>query len=355
MEDYILKCEKIRKEFPGVVALDNVEFSLRKGEVHAICGENGAGKSTLIKIITGLYGRDGGKIIYEGKEENFKSVQECRENGISLIPQEIHMAQDLTVAENVMMTGYPKKAGRIDWDFMKTRTIELQKRIGIENYFTPDTLVGTLSMGHQQLIEVMKAISTELKVIAFDEPTSSLSDDESERLFELIDELKKAGVSIIYVSHRLPEIFRICDRITVFKDGKYISTDEAKDVTPEMIVSRMVGREMAGFKKTAVTADYSETVLQVKDLKWKNYVRGVSFDLHKGEILGHKFICDCHYKTSLFSLIIPVFFKLLCDFFRVLFYFINKLLFPLSLCFINFFNNSIQPFYFFLNCHQTLF
>ena len=158
MEDYILKCENIRKEFPGVVALDNVEFSLRKGEVHAICGENGAGKSTLIKIITGLYGRDGGKIIYEGKEENFKNVQECRQNGISLIPQEIHMAQDLTVAENVMMTGYPKKRGRVDWGVMRTRTLELQKRIGIENYFTPDTLVGTLSMGHQQLIEVMKAI-----------------------------------------------------------------------------------------------------------------------------------------------------------------------------------------------------
>ena len=120
-------------------------------------------------------------------------------------------------------------------------------------------------------------------MIAFDEPTSSLSDDESERLFELIDELKKAGVSIIYVSHRLPEIFRICDRITVFKDGKYISTDETKDVTPEMIVSRMVGREMAGFKRTAATADDSETVLQVKDLKWKNHVKGVSFDLHKGE------------------------------------------------------------------------
>lgn len=286
MEDYILKCENIRKEFPGVIALDNVEFSLKKGEVHAICGENGAGKSTLIKIITGLYEKNSGRIVYEGKEENFKNVQECRQNGISLIPQEIHMAQDLTVAENVMMTGYPKKGGRVDWGFMRKRTFELQKKIGIENYFTPDTIVGTLSMGHQQLIEVMKAISTELKVIAFDEPTSSLSDDESERLFELIDELKKSGVSIIYVSHRLPEIFRICDRITVFKDGKYISTDETRNVTPEMIVSKMVGREMAGFKKTAVTADYSQTVLQVKNLKWKNHVKGVSFDLHKGEILG---------------------------------------------------------------------
>lgn len=286
MEEYILTCEKIRKEFPGVVALDQVDFNLKKGEVHAICGENGAGKSTLIKIITGLYDKNGGKIFFEGRERNFKSVQECRRNGISLIPQEIHMAQDLTVAENVMMTGYPKKGGRVDWNAMRETTLKLQKRIGIENYFTPDTRVGELSMGHQQLIEVMKAISTDLKVIAFDEPTSSLSDDETERLFELIGQLKAQGVSIIYVSHRLPEIFRICDRITVFKDGKYVCTDETKDVTPDQVVSKMVGRAMADFSRSKTAADYTEKVLEVDHLTWGKKVNGVSFALHKGEILG---------------------------------------------------------------------
>lgn len=286
MEDYILKCEDIRKEFPGVVALDNVQFNLRRGEVHAICGENGAGKSTLIKIITGLYSRTSGRIFYEGEEEHFKSVQECRRHGISLIPQEIHMALDLTVAENVMMTGYPVKGHRVDWDTMRKETVKLQKRLGIEDYFTPDTIVRNLSMGHQQLIEVMKAISTDLKVIAFDEPTSSLSDEETERLFTLIEQLKEAGVSIIYVSHRLPEIFRICDRVTVFKDGKYVDTYETKETTPDFIVSKMVGRAMASFKRGARVADMNKTVLEVKNLQWGKRVNDVSFALHKGEILG---------------------------------------------------------------------
>lgn len=286
MEDYILKCEKISKVFPGVTALDNVDFALKKGEVHAICGENGAGKSTLIKIITGLYSRSSGKIYFEGQEENYKNVQECRSHGISLIPQEIHMAQDLTVAENVMMTNYPQKGGRVDWEQMKKTTRELQKRIGIEEYFTPETRVGTLSMGHQQLIEVMKAISTDLKIIAFDEPTSSLSDDETEKLFELIEQLKQKGVSIIYVSHRLPEIFRICDRITIFKDGKYVSTHETKSIAPNEVVSKMVGRAMADFSRTAIAVDYTQTVLEVKNLKWGSSVKDISFSLHKGEILG---------------------------------------------------------------------
>lgn len=286
MEDCILKCEKIRKTFPGVVALDDVDFELRRGEVHAICGENGAGKSTLIKIITGLYGKDSGRILYEGREIELKSVQECRRQGISLIPQEIHMAPDLTVAENVMMTGYPKKSGRVDWAAMREKTLELQKKIGIEEYFTPDMRVGDLSMGHQQLIEVMKAISTDLKVIAFDEPTSSLSDDETERLFALIEELKNRGISIIYVSHRLPEIFRICDRITVFKDGKYISTDETKNVTADALVSKMVGRAMSSFVRKNRVADRTDTVLEVSHIRWKQQVKDVSFSLHKGEILG---------------------------------------------------------------------
>lgn len=286
MGDVIIKCEKIRKSFPGVVALDQVDFELKRGEVHALCGENGAGKSTLIKILTGLYGKDSGTILYEGDAVQYKSVQECREHGISLIPQEIHLAQDLTVAENVMMTRYPKKGIRVDWNIMREKTLELQKRIGCENYFTPETRVGELSMGHQQMIEIMKAISTELKVICFDEPTSSLSDDETERLFQLIRELKKQQVSIIYVSHRLAEIFKICDRVTILKDGKYVAARDIADVTAPELVSMMVGREMSSFQRSKRYADPSEEVLEVEHLSWGKHVRDVSFKLHRGEILG---------------------------------------------------------------------
>lgn len=286
MSETIVKCSNIRKTFPGVVALDDVHFELRRGEVHALCGENGAGKSTLIKILTGLYGKDSGKIFYEDEEISYKSVQECRNHGISLIPQEIHLAQDLTVAENVMMTQYPVKGGRVDWNAMRERTRQLQEKIGCENYFTPDTKVGTLSMGHQQLIEIMKAISTELKVICFDEPTSSLSSEETEQLFKLIRELKEQGISIIYVSHRLAEIFQICDRVTIFKDGKYVETACTADVTPPQLVAKMVGREMGSFQREKSYVDASETVLEVKHLTWGKRVRDVSFSLHRGEILG---------------------------------------------------------------------
>ncbi|SHE78770.1 sugar ABC transporter ATP-binding protein [Lactonifactor longoviformis] len=286
MAENIVTCQKIRKSFPGVLALDDVDFELKKGEVHALCGENGAGKSTLIKILTGLYGKDSGRIIYEGNEINFKSVQECRNNGISLIPQEIHLAQDLTVAENVMMTQYPVKHGKVDWNAMREKTLELQKRIGCENHFTPDTRVGDLSMGHQQLIEIMKAISTELKVIAFDEPTSSLSDDETERLFHLIKELKEQGISIIYVSHRLGEIFKVCDRVTVFKDGKYVDTKVINDVSAKSLVALMVGRETGGYLKEKNYTDISRKVLEVEGLCWDKKVKNVSFFLNKGEILG---------------------------------------------------------------------
>lgn len=288
MEQTILTCRGVCKSFPGVKALDEVDFELRKGEVHALCGENGAGKSTLIKIITGLYGKDAGVITYEGQEIKYKSVQECRANGISLIPQEIHLAETLTVAENVCMTAFPKKkSGLVDWNEMRAKTAALQKRIDCDQTgFGPDTIVGSLSMGQQQLIEVMKAISTDLKVIAFDEPTSSLSDEEAEQLFALIRELTEKGISIIYVSHRLGEIFEICDRVTVFKDGGYVGTKEIADVTVNDVVAMMVGRDMAQFKRSKRSVKPDMKVLEVEHLSWKKRVRDVSFSLQKGEILG---------------------------------------------------------------------
>ena len=287
MEDTILKCRGIRKSFPGVLALDDVDFELKRGEVHALCGENGAGKSTLIKILTGLYAKDAGIIEFEGKEFKVKTVQECRKAGISLIPQEIHLAQTLTVAENICMTAFPQRPrGIVDWKAMNEKARELQSRIGYEQGFGPETAVGTLSMGQQQMVEIMKAISTDLKVIAFDEPTASLSDSETEQLFALIRELTRRGISIIYVSHRLAEIFSICDRVTVLKDGRCIGTKAVADTDMDEVVSMMVGREMQYHQKTKCYIEAGAPVLEAEHIAWGDRVRDVSFALHKGEILG---------------------------------------------------------------------
>ncbi|GHV72736.1 ribose import ATP-binding protein RbsA 1 [Spirochaetia bacterium] len=288
MSDTILKCQGISKAFPGILALDSVDFELRRGEVHALCGENGAGKSTLIKIITGLYAKDSGSILYNGSEVKLKTVQEYRKAGISLIPQEIHLAQELTVAENISMSNYPRtKIGAVDWEKMYAVAAELQEKIGFgQDAFTPKSIVRNLSMGHQQLVEIMKAIATDSNVIAFDEPTSSLSDDETEQLFSLIRDLTAKGISIIYVSHRLAEIFRICDRVTVFKDGKYVGTKNINEVRIDTVVSMMVGRELTQFARGTSYVQRDKTAIEVENLYWRKKLKGISFKLHRGEILG---------------------------------------------------------------------
>ena len=286
MNDVVMLCKGVSKAFPGVQALDAVNFELRRGEVHAICGENGAGKSTLIKIIAGLYKKDDGEIFFEDKPVDFKSVQECRKNGISLIPQELHLAPALTVAENIFMTGHPKKGPFVDWKAMWEKTHGLQERLGSTALsFRPNQLISELTMGHMQLVEVMKAISTEVKVIAFDEPTSSLSDEEAAQLFKLIKQLTSEGISVIYVSHRLNEIFSVCDRVTVFKDGRYVATNNVADINTGDIISMMVGREMNLFEKKS-DKYIGDAIMNVEGLKWKRRVNNVSFFLKKGEILG---------------------------------------------------------------------
>lgn len=285
-KEVILRCRNIMKEFPGVKALDGVSLELEKGEVHALCGENGAGKSTLIKIITGIYQKDSGEMEYEGKAVNYKTAQECRKNGIALIPQEIHLAETLTVAENVFMTNYPKKAGFVDWDKMNKQTLKLQERLGkTAMSFAPDQLVKTLNMGQKQLVEIMKAISMEVKIIAFDEPTSSLSEEETQSMFQLIRQLTKEGITIIYVSHRLAEIFTICDRVSVYKDGKYMGTKKTNEVTSSEIVTMMVGRNINLYERTSRSAA-EEIILKVEHMSWESKVKDVSFELKKGEILG---------------------------------------------------------------------
>jgi ribose transport system ATP-binding protein len=284
--DLILKCSAVSKAFPGVQALEKVDFELRTGEIHALCGENGAGKSTLIKIIAGVYERDSGEIFYKGKSVHYKIPEECRKAGIALIPQEIQLAEPLSVAENVFMTNYPKKRGLVDWKEMNRKTVELQKRLGgTALSFKPNQIVKSLSMGQKQLVEIMKAISMDVKIIAFDEPTSSLSIDETESMFRLIRQLTDEGISIIYVSHRLQEIFTICNRVSVFKDGKYVGTKETAGVTQSDIVTMMVGREIKLYERIN-KKEAGVTVLEVKNICWKDKVKNVSFQLKKGEILG---------------------------------------------------------------------
>jgi len=286
LSEVILSCHDVSKAFPGVQALDNVEFELQRGEVHALCGENGAGKSTLIKIFTGMYERDGGEITYKGKPMHYKSMQECRRHGISLIPQELHLAPTLTVAENIYMTNYPLRRGMVDWKAMSQQTQALQERLGSTALsFKPEQLVSSLSMGQQQLVEILKAISTEVSVIAFDEPTSSLSEEEVNQLFNLIRQLSASGISIIYVTHRLAEVFTICDRVTVLKDGKYIDTNYVSDIRIDDVVSMMVGRDMNMFEKKPEKR-IQDVVLEVENLKRGEKVKGVSFNLKRGEILG---------------------------------------------------------------------
>jgi len=282
----ILQASKISKRFGGVKALDEVQFELQKGEVHALVGENGAGKSTLIKIISGIYQKDSGHLFYEDREVSFKDNIDARMSGIGMVPQEIQLAPKLTVAENIFMGLYPKTGyGFIKWKQLYKKAYDIAKIFGIENLI--GLHVERLGTGYRQLIEILKALVFHARIIAFDEPTAALSDEETRELFRLIAKLKGDGISIIYVSHRLDEIFRIADRVTVFKDGRYVGTHRVEDVTKETIVSMMVGRELNLYgedrRKMGKT---DEVVFEARGLRRGNEVQDVSFRVHAGEILG---------------------------------------------------------------------
>jgi len=287
--EIVLKMKHISKSFPGVQALDCVDFELKRGEIHALCGENGAGKSTLLKILTGLYKRDSGTIFINKNQVNFKSIHDAKQHGVAVIPQEIQMAPKLSVAENMFMSNYPKKwLFFVDWKKMQHNTRLMQDKLGESTKaMGVKNLVENMSMGRKQLIEIMKALSTDVSILALDEPTSSLSEEETEQLFKLVKELAQQGISIIYVSHKLKEIFKICDRVTILKDGKYVGTKEIKETSIPEVISMMVGRNLDLFEKKQVAINKSrEAVLEVRGLKLTNFNKEISFDLKKGEILG---------------------------------------------------------------------
>ncbi len=281
----ILKVEGISKSFPGVKALDNVSLDVRKGEVHALLGENGAGKSTLMKILSGVYQPDSGTITYKGKAAAFRNAVESQRAGISIIYQELNLVPHLTVAQNIFIGKEPLRWGvRIDAARMNADAEKLLARLN--THIDPETLVKNLPVSKQQMVEVAKALSYNSDVLIMDEPTSALTEAEIEELFNVIRSLREQGVGIIYISHRLQELKEIADRVTIFRDGQYISTDNFADLSIDEIVKRMVGREMGNHfpRKQAVPTD--EVVLEVRDLRRKGETETASFSLRRGEILG---------------------------------------------------------------------
>ena len=281
----ILRMKNISKSYPGVKALDNAYLELEKGEIHAVIGENGAGKSTLMRILAAIEQRDSGEIILGGKEVNFHSPIEALQAGVSMIHQEVKLMQNLTVEENIWVgreTDFTR-FGLIDKKHRRKRSKALLQEIGLE--IDLDVRVETLSIAQMQLVELCRAISYNSKIIIMDEPTSSLADTETERLFEVSRSLAQRGISIIFISHKLDELFRICDRITVMRDGQYIGTYLCSDITKNELVSLMVNRTIDNIypKHTAKTG---EVVLKVTGLSSTNGTQNVSFECRSGEILG---------------------------------------------------------------------
>jgi len=282
--EYILEVDGVRKEFPGVVALDNVQLNVRPGAVHALMGENGAGKSTLMKIIAGVYIPDRGEVRFAGKKLNIQNPLDALNSGIAMIHQELNLMNTMTVSENIWIGREPKNfVGLIDHAQMQRMTQELFDNLNIR--LEPQADVGTLTVAQKQMVEIAKAVSFNSDVLIMDEPTSAITETEVEHLFQIIRSLRAKGVGIVYITHKMSELFEIADELTVFRDGQYIATVDAKDVTRDEIIKMMVGREITDmFPK--VDCEIGETILEVKDLTLPGAFKDVSFSLRRGEILG---------------------------------------------------------------------
>lgn len=280
----LLTATGITKRFPGVLALDNVCFDLRRGEVHALCGENGAGKSTLVKVISGLYRSDEGEVVYKGQTRHFQSIQDAQATGITIIHQELNLVPHLSVAENIYLAREPKKGLFVDKKKMEADAQVYLDRLKVN--IKSSNLVLSLSVARQQMVEIAKALSLNAEVIIMDEPTSSLTESEIDRLFEIIQELKEQGVGIIYISHRLDELRRIVDRVTVMRDGRYVSTRPLSEITVDDIVAAMVGRPLEDKFPERQSKPTDEEIFAVKNLKRDGVFDNVGFTLRRGEILG---------------------------------------------------------------------
>lgn len=281
--DVLMKAENICKAFPGVKALNKVNFELRRGEVHALLGENGAGKSTLMKILSGVYQKDSGSIFLKGKEVNIISTKMAQDVGISIIHQELNLCPHLTVAQNIFIGREFSKRGIINEKKQNEEAKKILDRLHVD--IEPNEKVNKLPVSKQQMVEIAKALSTEAEVIIMDEPSSALTEKEIEELFSIIKELKNQGKGIVYISHRLEELAEIVDRVTVLRDGDYIKTLNFKSTNLEELIGLMVGRKLdEKFPKLSI--ERGEKILEVKNFNKGKRVKNVSFDLYKGEILG---------------------------------------------------------------------
>lgn len=282
MSENLLELRNISKSFPGVKALDTVSFDIKKGTVHSLMGENGAGKSTLMKCIFGIYTKDEGEIIFEGKPFEAKNSLDALNHGVSMVHQELNLVNERNIMDNIWLGRYPTKGLFINEKEMYNKTMEVFNELGIK--LDPRRKCGDLSVSQMQMVEIAKAVSYDSKLIVMDEPTSSLSEKEVAHLFKIIEILKQKGCSIIYISHKMEEILQISDEVTVMRDGKHVATKSAKDLTQDEIIKLMVGRELTSMfpEKTNVVG---ETLLEVKGLS-SDKLDDISFDLHKGEILG---------------------------------------------------------------------
>lgn len=284
MGKYMLRMQDICKSFFGVQILKNVQLDVKPGEVHVLLGENGAGKSTLIKVLSGAYRRETGKIFLDGEEFNATTPKEVIDKGVSVIYQEFNLNPHVPIYENILLGKEISKNGIIN----TSKSIEVAKKyldlIGLD--VDPRTLVGDLSVAQKQMVEIAKAISCDVKLLVLDEPTAAITDKETEKLFEIVRNLKAKGIGIIYISHRMSELFEIGDRCTVLRDGEYVTTVELGETNVDELTKLMVGRDVSFERVENNYIDESETVLDVKNVVYKEILNDVSIELKKGEILG---------------------------------------------------------------------
>ena len=284
MDEIKMRVSNNEKSFPGVKALSGIDFSVRKGTVHALCGENGAGKSTLMKIIMGMYQADKGQIFIDEKPVEIKNPIQAGKMGISMIAQELNYVPELSVAENLFLGRLPvNKLGKVDWKKVKE---DAKKFLQEENLtYLPEQKLKTLTVSDIQMLEILKAVTNNAQIIIMDEPTSSITQREVEQLFKKIEELKKQGVSIIYISHKMEEVFKIADDITVLRDGAVVSTDRAEDLDLDTVIARMVGRKLDNvYPKEEVCL--GEKVLEVENFSKQDLFENINFNVRKGEIIG---------------------------------------------------------------------
>jgi ribose transport system ATP-binding protein len=279
-----LQLSHITKTFPGVKALDDVSFTVMPGEVHALMGENGAGKSTLMKVLGGIHQPDAGQITVQGEIAVMRSPLEAKARGIVFIHQELSLAEELSVAENIYLGQLPRRSfGRVDWPELHRKTEAVLAKLKVK--FGPKTRVGSLSIANQQMVEIARALTVDAKAVIFDEPTASLTDAEKVVLFDVIEDLKAEGVGIIYISHRMEEIFKITDRISVLRDGQYRGTLETASTTEDEVTQLMIGRSL-DLSRNLTHSELGDVALEVRNLSCGHLYADVSFQVRRGEVVG---------------------------------------------------------------------